>query len=154
MTHAITMNKRHVLFSKNGFTLLEALCVLTLIAIVTTVILSRVMDNSVELIGEMEAVKGHLRYAQTRAMNSNQTWGINFSANSYTLEENNTTSTTALPGESGAVGTLAQGSVTSSVNPVVFNQWGSPGSTDVSVTISDGSDSLSFTISALTGFIP
>jgi hypothetical protein len=87
-------------------------------------------------------------------MNSNESWGINFSGNSYTLEENNTASTTALPGKSGAVGTLSLGTITSSINPVVFNQWGSPGSTAINITISDGSASQSFTISALTGFIP
>ena len=154
MKHAIAMNEPHKHNSSNGFTLLETLSVLTLIAVVTTLIVTRFMDKSVELIGEIEAVKGHLRYAQTRAMNSNESWGINFATNFYTLEENNTTSTTPLPGKSSAVGTLSLGTITSTVNPVVFNQWGSPGAIDINVTISDGSASQSFTISALTGFIP
>lgn len=143
-----------LLSSRQGFTLLEVICVLLLIGIVTTVVLSRTMNHSVELIAEMEVVKGHLRYTQSRAMNSNQSWGINFSGNSYTLEENGAASVTALPGLNGAICTLAEGTISSSVNPIIFNQWGSPGATPITVTISDGSDSQSFTISPLTGFIP
>jgi MSHA pilin protein MshC len=142
------------LYSSHGFTMLEVLCVLLLVGIISTVIISRTMDNSAELIAEVEIVKGHLRYAQTRAMNSNQSWGINFSGSSYTLEEDGTTSTISLPGENGAVGTLALGSISSTVNPVVFNQWGNPGTNPITVTVSDGSDAESFTISPLTGFIP
>ncbi len=134
--------------------MLELICVLVLTAIISAVVISRAMDNSVELIGEMEMVKGHLRYAQTRAMNSDQSWGINFSGSSYTLEENGAASVTALPGESGAVATLGTGNVSSTVNPVVFNQWGNPGANVITVTVSDGADSESFTISPLTGFIP
>ena len=142
------------LSSSHGFTMLEVICVLLLVGIISAVIISRTLDNSIELIGEMEIVKGHLRYAQTRAMNSNQSWGINFSGSSYTLEENGATSVTALPGESGAIGTLTLGSISSNVNPVVFNEWGNPGANAITVTISDGSDAESFTISPLTGFIP
>ena len=140
--------------SSNGFTLVEVICVLLLIGIVTTVVLSRTMDHSVELISEMEVAKGHLRYAQSRAMNSNQSWGINFSGSSYTLEEDGAASVTALPGLNGAIRTLAEGSISSTVNPIVFNQWGNPGSTAITVTISDGTDSQSFAIAPVTGFIP
>ena len=134
--------------------MLELICVLVLTAIISAVVIGRAMDNSVELIAEMEKVKGHLRYAQTRAMNSDQSWGINFSGSSYTLEENGAASTTALPGESGAVATLGSGSVSTTANPIVFNQWGNPGAGAITVTVSDGGDSESFTISPLTGFIP
>jgi prepilin-type N-terminal cleavage/methylation domain-containing protein len=140
--------------TSNGFTLLEVICVLLLIGIVTTVVLSRTMDHSVELISEMEVAKGHLRYAQSRAMNSNQSWGINFSGSSYTLEEDGAASVTALPGLNGAICTLAEGAINSTVNPIIFNQWGNPGATAITVTISDGTDSHSFTIAPLTGFIP
>ena len=128
------------LTSSNGFTLLEIICVLLLIGIVTTVVLSRTMNHSVEIIAEMEVVKGHLRYAQSRAMNSNQSWGINFSSSSYTLEENGATSVTALPGLNGAICTLAEGALSSNVNPVVFNQWGNPGASPITVTISDANE--------------
>ncbi len=134
--------------------MLELICVLVLTGIISAVVISRVMDNSVELIAEMEMVKGHLRYAQTRAMNSDQSWGINFSGSSYTLEENGAASATALPGESGAVATLATGSVSTTANPIVFNQWGNPGAGAITVTVTAGADSESFTISPLTGFIP
>ncbi|NNK94981.1 MAG: hypothetical protein HKP41_11585 [Desulfobacterales bacterium] len=134
--------------------MLEVICVLLLIGIISTVIISRAMDNSAELLAEVEIVKGHVRYAQTRAMNSNHTWGINFSGNSYTLEENGATSATSLPGESSAVGTLALGTISSSVNPIVFNQWGNPGASVITVVISAGPDAESFTLAPLTGFIP
>ena len=133
---------------------MEVICVLLLVGIVAAVVLSRTMDRSVELIGEIEFVKGHLRYAQARAMNSNTSWGINVSGSSYTLEEDGATSITALPGLNGAVCTLTQGAISSSINPIVFDQWGSPGATPITVTISDGSESQLFTISPLTGFIP
>lgn len=134
--------------------MLEVICVLLLIGIISTVIISRTMDNSTELLAEVEIVKGHVRYAQTRAMNSNQTWGINFSGSSYTLEENGATSVTSLPGESSAVGTLALGSISSTVNPIIFNEWGNPGANVITVIISAGPDSESFTLAPLTGFIP
>lgn len=142
------------MYGSPGFTLLEVICVMLLIGIVSMMVLSRTMDNSAQLMGEVEVVKGHLRYAQTRAMNSNQSWGIHFSGSSYTLEENGVTSVTALPGESGAVGTLAGGSISSTANPIVFNQWGNPGDTSITVTISDGTDTQFFTIAPFTGFIP
>jgi prepilin-type N-terminal cleavage/methylation domain-containing protein len=138
----------------HGFTLVEVICVLLLIGIITTVVLSRTMDHSTELIAEIEMIKGHLRYAQARAMNSNQSWGINFSSSSYTLEEDGAASVTALPGLNGAIRTLTEGTISSTVNPIVFNQWGNPGTTAITVTISDGTDSQSFTIGPVTGFIP
>ncbi|MBT8360762.1 MAG: type II secretion system GspH family protein, partial [Deltaproteobacteria bacterium] len=56
-----------VLNSSHGFSMLEVICVLLLIGIISTVIISRAMDNSAELLAEVEIVKGHVRYAQTRA---------------------------------------------------------------------------------------
>ena len=87
-------------------------------------------------------------------MNSNQSWGINFSGSSYTLEMDGAASVTALPGLNDAICTLAEGTISSTVNPIIFNQWGNPGATAITVTIRDGTDSQSFTIAPLTGFIP
>lgn len=138
----------------SGFTLIEIIAVLLLIGIVSAVVVSRSLDNNAEIVGETEVIKGHLRFAQTRAMNSDQTWGIRFTGGTVTLLENGVASAISLPGQNISSYTLVKGSAASSTNPVVFDEWGSPGSDVITVTVSIGSDSRSFGITPLTGFIP
>jgi len=78
--------------SQKGFTFLELIAVLIVLAIMTAVAVSRLNNNDAEVVTGADTLKMHLRYAQTMAMNSNpnapadQTvWGISCSGSSYWL---------------------------------------------------------------------
>ena len=76
--------------NKNGFTLLEVLSVLVLMGILTAFAVSRSVNYDAEVYSGADALKSHLRYAQTLAMNSNPSagisvWGISGTSNSYWL---------------------------------------------------------------------
>lgn len=152
------------LMNNRGFTLIEVISILIIVGIVAAMVISRGMStNVVKLQSEVDVMKGHLRFAQYRAMNDiaanvDTKWGINVAGNTYTLVKVDTSSTTSplnLPGESSAnpqSHTFANG-VTASVtgdNPILFNEWGSPGANATTVTV--GGKTINIT--ANTGFIP
>ena len=137
--------------SERGFTLIEIIAVLLLMGIlsVVAVVHSNNLGVEADVRGAAEVVKNHLRYAQTKAMNADLGWGINFAGSSYTLEDANRVSA-ILPGD------LPQGmTYAATVNPVLFeNRWGSPGSATITVTVSKGGTSQTITVTKNTGFIP
>lgn len=140
--------------SSQGFSILEVLAVLFVIGMFATLLVSRLVDTSAELAAESEMVKAHLRFAQSRAMNAEVSWGIRFDGASYTLLTDGLTSSGFLPNESSPSHTLAVGTIAASVNPVLFDQWGSPGNVDITVTVADASGARSFVIGRNTGFMP
>ena len=77
--------------SQNGFTLLEIIAMLVIVGILTAVAVSRINNFDAEVIAGADALKMHLRYAQTMAMNSNPNtgdetvWGIKCDGTSYWL---------------------------------------------------------------------
>lgn len=148
------MNYKNPGAAQQGFTVIEVIAALLLIGVLTAVVVSRVVDTSAELAAEAEVVKAHLRFVQSRAMNSNVSWGIRFDGGSYTMLTDGLTSAGLLPNESSATHLLASGTVTATINPVQFDEWGSPGVADITVTVADGSGSKNFVISKNTGFIP
>jgi len=149
----------------HGFTMLEIIVVLLIMAIVTVIIVSKVASTSeYELKSQTDVIKSHLRYAQLLAMNSDSTWGINFpTSGTYSLFRNGDTSqTVALPGESSSPVTLPSG-ITITTGIVAFNDWGQPStaasgdsvaSSNISCTVSCGGASESITITRNTGYIP
>jgi len=146
-----TFGRRYARYGQQGFTLIELIAVFLLLSIMAAIAVSHSTDFGLEadLRGATEVVKGHLRYAQTKAMNSDVSWGINFAGSTYTLQ-NASSATAALPGEVPQDMTFA-----STVNPVMFeNRWGSPGSATITVTVSKGGSSQTVTVTRNTGFIP
>lgn len=150
---------------KRGFTLIEIITVLVIVAIVSAVVISRgTGTDSADLQAEVDTLKGHLRYAQYLAMNdiSPVKWGIQVSGQSYTLVRNlNGDGTTfdnpySIPSESSATRSIAP--VTATALNVLFDQWGSPynASTKLNsaatITLTPGPQSI--TINPETGFIP
>ncbi|MDA8417443.1 MAG: prepilin-type N-terminal cleavage/methylation domain-containing protein [Desulfobacteraceae bacterium] len=135
----------------SGFTLIEVISVLLLIGILTVIAIGREANsgNQADVYGATEVLKNHLRYAQSTAMNSDVSWGLNFSGSSYTMQ-NASASTAPLPGD------IPTGiSYTPSVNPVLFdNRWGSPGAVTITITVSKGGFSQTVTVTKNTGFIP
>lgn len=147
--------KTHI--NQQGFTMIEVVMVLIVLAIVTTVIAYRPTTFSNEIIAQAEIMKSHLRYAQIKAMNDTVPWGIHIpDANSYILyEENNATASDILPGETAQTHTLpAVVTITSGVATYNFDNLGSPGTSTLTITLSQGTEVSSITITKNTGYIP
>ncbi|MBN2568954.1 MAG: type II secretion system protein [Deltaproteobacteria bacterium] len=154
---------RHSGKHDRGFTLIEIVAVLIVIGIIgTAVTISSVYSTSANnLAAQVEVIKGHLRYAQARAMSSDAIWGINFSSDTYFLFKNgNINDTVFLPAETSDSVTLPAG-MTITVATVSFDSWGKPytdaaataqGGADISVSLGGTSETISITNN--TGFIP
>ena len=78
--------------NNSGFTLIEVIAIVIVMGIVTAFAVGRVVDNNPELIAQTQVLKIHLRYAHSRAMNSNDNYGIETDGNIYWLFRYNATS--------------------------------------------------------------
>jgi prepilin-type N-terminal cleavage/methylation domain-containing protein len=136
-----------------GFTTIEIIAVLLLLAILTAVAVGRIVyGNQFNLRSEVETLKSHLRYAQIRAMSDIYPWRIRIETNSYMLErqlQDGTWIGSNLPGEDSETHAF-KGGVSAAPQTVNFDEWGSPGSSDIEITI----DSEAITITSKTGFVP
>ena len=142
---------------QDGFTMIEIIVVLIVMAIVASVILYRPTTNVNKLVAEAEILKSHLRYAQIKAMNGdeNETWGIHLAdAKNYIIYKNNAQATDILPGETAQTHTFpTEVSVTSGVATVNFDNWGSPVTGTQTITLKQGTESSSITVTKNTGYI-
>ena len=140
-----------------GFNLLEMLVVLLLIGVLSAVVVSRYPSIArYDLASETETLKGHLRYAQLRAISGMATWGIQLANTQYTLVRNGATAPFNLPGENSPVHTLSAGiSISSGSGTLIsFDSWGSPGVANLSVTLNSGTEARTIVVGRNTGFIP
>ena len=140
-----------------GFTLFEVIAVLVIMGILAAVAISRgTINQEANVKVEVDALKSHLRYAQSLAMNEIPPirWGIQLNSSSYSLVkydgDSEQTHTFNLPGESSATHNFKSGVSANGSTLVLFDEWGSPGSSDVNLTV--GGESI--TITGETGFIP
>jgi prepilin-type N-terminal cleavage/methylation domain-containing protein len=148
--------------NQRGFNMIEMIVVLIVMAIMGTYIMSRATTSGNDLIAQTEILKSHLRYAQIKAMNDTDVnvpggWGIHLPNNSsYILYRNNATANDILPGETAQTHTLPSG-VTVSTNCVnstcKFDEWGSPGATTFTMTLTQGSSTRIISITKNTGFV-
>jgi len=68
---------RQSLRGQGGFTFIEIISVLLILGVISYFVATRLfMDDAPTQRGEFELLKNHLRYAQSRAMNSEDVWGI------------------------------------------------------------------------------
>ncbi|MFH2119869.1 MAG: type II secretion system protein [Pseudomonadota bacterium] len=153
--------KTHI--HQRGFTMIEMVVVLIVMAIVATFILVRATPGSNDLIAQAEILKSHLRYAQIKAMNDTVPWGIHIpDAGSYVLYKNNAPpDNNILPGEAPGISpdpqthTFKGGVTTSGVGTTInFDEWGSPGTSTLTITLSQGTETSPITITRNTGYIP
>jgi MSHA pilin protein MshC len=139
-----------------GFTLIEVIAVLIILGIIAAVVVSRGMSSQNDLIPQADIVKTHLRFAQLKALaddsTSTSTWGIVFSGNSYTLYNNGAAASINLPGENGNSHTFPSG-VTVAGTTVNFDSWGSPGTANIPITLSQGGVPTTINVANNTGYI-
>ena len=135
-----------------GFTMIEVLAVLLVLAVVMTVILTRTPSVERGAYSQAAIVRSHLRFAQSLAMENNtESWGISFTPNSYTLFMNGSPAAIAFPNDNSSTHNLPNGvTITGGIGTVLFDEWGSPGPDTVTITI----NGEAITISRMTGFIP
>ena len=153
----------------HGFTMIEIVVVLVVLFILSAVVISRYRTaDSNELMAETDGLKANLRYAQIKAMsdtlqpNSNPRWEFEITnVTSYTLYrrgDNGVRVSVNLPSEvppSPAHGLPAGVTLTSGVGLVImFDDWGSPGSSNISIALTQGTQSSTVSITRNTGFIP
>jgi prepilin-type N-terminal cleavage/methylation domain-containing protein len=156
---------------KGGFTAIELIAVLILLGVIVAVAVARLTGTSTYSVPSVaEELKNHLRFAQTRSMNSNVIWGIYFISNTqYTIYKNGDTSSSnrvTPPGADSSTVNLSNRGVTLGVaagDVVSFNDWGSPctnaaGTTaqsgTKSITVTGGSQTVTIQIIQNTGYIP
>jgi len=159
------MKRTRTLFGKGGFTMIEVVAVLVILGIISAVVAVKMSGTSAyDLASQVEAIKGHLRYAQSRAMNDNLVvWGINFNNDSttyYLFQGAGSTTPVQLPGEDSVTIDLTTKKSGLTITPVriTFNEFGSPcnasgtplTAADATVTTNGGT----ITITKNTGFIP
>ncbi len=132
--------------------MLEIIVVLMTIGLLSAVAISKIdSPQSYSALAEADILKMHLRYAQIRALGDNESWRISFSGNTYTLQRGESTAYN-LPSEDSPTHRSQRDEITYSGGPVVFDEWGSPGSENIQVTISHGGGTV--TVTKNTGFIP
>src|SRR4030043_1837497 len=138
--------------TEKGFTFLEIITIIIIIGIIGAIAVARVTSTAdYGRIGELDKVKGHLRYAQGRAIRTDSTWGIRFaSATTYFLFQNAVANPIIIPGEGQNQITLSKLSVTSATPlTITFDRFGSPSVANITIVTTGGN----ITVTANTGFI-
>lgn len=158
---------------EKGFTLIELVATLLIVAIVSVVVISRGTSTAdVNLKASAEAVKSHIRYAQMRAMNMTSSdticaasFGMFMSGGSYYMfRDCNTGNKVPLPGADGSDVTLP-GGMTVSGGTFSFDVWGMPypvvnpastinPSSTINLTISYQGQTEPVIITQNTGYVP
>jgi prepilin-type N-terminal cleavage/methylation domain-containing protein len=158
-----------------GFTVIEIIAVLLIIAILGVVAISRITSpNYYKAASEAEILKANIRYAHFRALSdadtaygvNNPRWGVSFSSNSYTLQHNGADATTNFPGENSPTHSLPSGVKIASGagTTVTYNVWGIPvdvsgtipltGNVTIIISEQNGASPQTITVTKNTGFIP
>ena len=136
----------------DGFTMIEVLAVLLVLAVIMTVILTRTPSIERDAYAQAAVIRSHLRFAQSLAMGNNtESWGLTFTPRSYTLLLNGSPADLPLPNDTSSTHNLPDSvSIMDGIGTVLFDEWGSPGPDSITITV----NTESIVIARLTGFIP
>ena len=132
--------------------MIEVLAVLLVLAVIMTVILTRTPSIERDAYAQSAVIRSHLRFAQSLAMGNNtESWGITFTPHSYTLLMNGSPADIPLPNDTSSTHNLPDRvAITDGIGTILFNEWGSPGPDNVTITV--GTESI--IVTRWTGFIP
>ena len=138
-----------------GFTLIEFLGVMIMMGILTAVAVSKgTLVTQYELVAQRDILKSYLRFAQLKALHDDSgPWGFFFFDDSYQLTYNDAEAGINLPTENDNLHTLPSGITLAGPGSLNFNNLGSPGSSDITLTLSQDTESKVLVIAANTGFI-
>lgn len=150
-----------------GFTIIEVVVVLLLISIFAVMAVTRQPHPETALRTQCDILASHLRYAQMRAMNTDEPWGIGIDANAgrYWLfrGHNDAAHRRHLPGQDELLVDLTPKGVTIACQAATlsFDSWGRPQADDslisassLPVILSKDGRSQTLDITRNTGFIP
>lgn len=163
--------------NNRGFTIIEIISVLIITGVLATVVVQHVMDVNTDLVATTEVIKNQLRYAQSRAMNSDAFWYITFEPDGsggykYSLNETGSAENPKyLPGEGSGYVTLPSkmslqyggSDITSPIYITFSSERGKPYTDAAGTAYQVGSRTISVvgagisrpvTVTENTGFIP
>jgi MSHA pilin protein MshC len=159
--------------SKSGFTIMEILVVLIIMSLIMVFAIGRGRVTGTDLKVQTEVLKSQLRHAQSRAMNDNNSWGIqtdNTGGTYWLFRYDGSFNQIRLPGEDGLTVNLAADGMSMTPGIYSFDPRGiphyesnpaatEPSATDLpspgqQITVTDGSDSYLIMVTRNTGFIP
>ena len=145
-----------------GFTLIELVTVLLLIAILSVVAINQWPGSGINLSAQADQLANDIRYTQSLAMNRGQRYRINLAADRYWISDAGGTVTVSLPGSGATVMILNSGiALSTSYSFLVFDGNGVPYTTattpgtalaaDAVITLSADGESRALRISPQTG---
>ena len=140
---------------RSGFTFLEVVATLVLLAILTVVVMVGIRNTHASVAAEANILRAHLRFSQAMAMaNNTSDWSVLITDSSYTLHRDGLPSPINLPNENSPTHLLPAGvRIVGGAGLHSICEWGCPGGTVV-ITLSDGSHQQSVTLMGGTGLIP
>jgi prepilin-type N-terminal cleavage/methylation domain-containing protein len=153
--------------NNRGFTLVEITVVVILIGIIAAAVFARsISTDRINIVGEVDKIRNHIRYAQSMAMKRNEVWVISCNATQYWLSDI-TLNPVPLPGATSDRISLAALGVSMNAFAVYFDRLGipyhsytdedtntpvTPGNARI-ITISAGSESRTLTVTPQTGWV-
>jgi prepilin-type N-terminal cleavage/methylation domain-containing protein len=153
--------------NNRGFTLVEVTVVVVLIGIIAAAVFARSISiDRISIVGEVDKIRNHIRYAQSMAMKRNEVWVISCNSTQYWLSDI-TLNPVALPGATSDRISLADLGVSMNSFAVYFDPLGIPyhsytdedNNTPVTpgnprnIAISAGSESRTLTVTPQTGWV-
>lgn len=114
------------MFKQKGFTLIELIAVMVLVGFLAISIVPRFSFQDVNALAEVYTLESTLRYAQSRAKNDTEYWGVEIERNGYSLHRYSSDSTLELiPGVNSSAYSFPSG-VTANAQFVIFDSRGRP----------------------------
>ena len=155
--------------NNRGFTLVEITVVVILIGIIAAAVFARsISTDRINIVGEVDKIRNHIRYAQSMALKRNEVWVISCNATQYWLSDDIITlNPVALPGATSDRISLADLGVSMNAFALYFDRLGIPyhsytdedNNTPVTpgnprnIAISAGSESRTLTVTPQTGLV-